>query len=46
MSLYTKTEQTYIEGALYFDKDEHQKKNGNECKEEGTQHLSTLYKVK
>ena len=23
MSLYTKTEQTYIEGALYFDKDEH-----------------------
>ena len=26
MSLFTKTEQTYIEGALYFDQDNHQKK--------------------
>ena len=26
MSLYTKAEQTYIEGALYFDKNEHKKK--------------------
>ena len=26
MSLFTKTEQTYIEGALYFDKDNHQQK--------------------
>ena len=26
MSLFTKTEQTYIEGALYFDKDQHQTK--------------------
>ena len=33
MSLYTKTEQTYIEGALYFDKDEHQKKLGEIKKE-------------
>ena len=33
MSLYTKTEQTYIEGALYFDQYEHQKKLG-EIKEE------------
>ena len=27
MSLYTKAEQTYIEGALYFDKNEHKKKS-------------------
>ena len=26
MSLFTKTEQTYIEGALYFDRDNHQQK--------------------
>ena len=26
MSLYTQTEQTYIEGALYFDKDQHKEK--------------------
>ena len=33
MSLYTKTEQTYIEGALYFDKDEHLNKLGEIKKE-------------
>ena len=33
MSLFTKTEQTYIEGALYFDQDNHQQKL-NEIKDE------------
>ena len=42
MSLYTKAEKTFIEGALYFDQDEHERKL-SEIKDEKSKLINLMF---